>query len=86
VIHPEAQGSGLARRLTAGAAQWAQERGCEVLEIEVRGGTHAEGAYLGLGFVEWGRLPGGLVEEAGTFDEVCLYFRVRDWLEQEVDE
>ena len=45
-----------------------------MLEISCRGGTPAEGAYRGLGFVEWGRLPGGLVEEDGTaFDEVHSY-------------
>lgn len=82
VIHPDAQGSGLARGLTTAAAKRAQSIGCEVLEIEVRGGTHAEEAYRGLGFAEWGRMPSGLVEVTGTFDEVCLYLYISDWLDQ----
>ena len=80
VIHPDSQGSGLARRLTAASATWAQDKGCELLEIEVRGGTSAEAAYLRLGFTEWARLPGGLVEDAGTYDEVCLYLSIPEWL------
>ena len=57
VINPSAQGTGLARRLVEAAADWARSLGCEILEIGCRGGTHAENAYKGLGFVEWGRLP-----------------------------
>jgi GNAT superfamily N-acetyltransferase len=73
VIHPRARGSGLARSLIGAAVEWARGQGCSVLEISCRGGTHAEDAYKGLGFVEWGRLPGGFVEEAGTFDQVDLF-------------
>jgi GNAT superfamily N-acetyltransferase len=80
VIHPSAQGQGLARALTAAAAQWAAERGCKTLELDCRGGTHAEEAYRGLGFREWGRLPMGFIEEAGTFDQVCFYLVISEWL------
>ncbi|HVM09095.1 MAG TPA: GNAT family N-acetyltransferase [Acidimicrobiales bacterium] len=82
VIHPAAQGHGLARALTAAAAEWASERQCTILELDCRGGTHAEEAYRGLGFREWGRLPAGLIEEAGTFDQVCFYLVIADWLRE----
>lgn len=80
VIHPSAQGSGLARSLTREAAEWCRAHSCSILELDCRGGTHAESAYRGLGFEEWGRLPGGLVEEAGTFDQVNFALTVEDWL------
>src|SRR4051794_28883631 len=64
VINPSAQGSGLARSLTKEAAEWCRARACSILELDCRGGTQAESAYRGLGFQEWGRLRGGLVEDA----------------------
>lgn len=80
VIHPSAQGSGLARALTRAAAEWCRSHSCTILELDCRGGTPAERAYLGLGFTEWGRLPGGFIEDAGTFDQVSFSLRVDDWL------
>lgn len=73
VIRADHRGTGLARRLADAAAGWARDRGCTILELTCRGGTHAEAAYRGLGFREWGRLPAGLVEPAGTFDQVNFY-------------
>lgn len=73
VINPSAQGTGLARRIVNEASRYARGWGCTILEISCRGGTHAEAAYVGLGFTEWARLPGGYREEAGTFDEVRLW-------------
>ncbi len=80
VLHPSAQGSGLARQLVRVAAEWCHAHSCTVLEVDCRGGTHAEDAYAGLGFHEWGRLPAGLIEEAGVFDQVNFWVRVEDWL------
>lgn len=78
VVRESARGTGVARKLTEACARWAREQGCEILELDVRGGTHAEGAYRGLGFVEYGRLPGGMVEAAGTFDQVEMFMRISD--------
>ena len=80
VIHPAAQGSGLARALTRAAAEWCRSHDCDILELDCRGGTPAEAAYRGLGFIEWGRLEGGFIEDAGTFDQVNFSLRVSDWL------
>jgi GNAT superfamily N-acetyltransferase len=76
VIAPSARGTGLARRIVNEASRYARDWGCTILEISCRGGTHAEDAYKGLGFAEWARLPGGYIEEAGTYDEVRLWRRV----------
>lgn len=81
VIRPSARGQGLARRLTSAAARWAADQSCTILEADCRGGTHAEEAYRALGFREWGRLPVGFVEEAGTFDQVCFFSMIENWLE-----
>lgn len=81
VIAPEAQGRGVAREMTRAAALWARDHECTILELECRGGTKAEGAYRGLGFREWGRLPAGLIEEAGTFDQVCFWIDIAEWLD-----
>ena len=80
VIHPSARGSGLARDLTRAAAEWCRSHSCTILELDCRGGTPAEQAYRGLGVTEWGRLPGGFIEDAGTFDQVNFSLRVEDWL------
>lgn len=76
VVAPSARGSGLARRLIDGAEAWARASGCTILELSCRGGTHAEDAYIHLGFREWGRLPDGCREPRGEFDQVNLYRRI----------
>lgn len=78
VVRESSRGTGVARKLNEACAEWAREQGCTILELEVRGGTHAEGAYRGLGFVEYGRLPGGMVEEAGTFDQVEMFMHLAE--------
>jgi len=78
VITESARGTGLARRILGASADWARTHGCEILELDCRSGTHAEDAYRGLGFMEYGRLPGGLVEPAGTFDQVEMFIRITE--------
>jgi GNAT superfamily N-acetyltransferase len=82
VIRPTERGQGLARRLTSAAARWAADQSCTMLEADCRGGTHAEEVYRALGFREWGRLSAGFVEEAGTFDQVCFFSMIENWLER----
>lgn len=76
VIAPRMQGSGLARRIVDAAREEAQQWGCSILEISCRGGTHAENAYKGLGFVEWGRLNGGYEDFDEVYDQVHLAMRI----------
>lgn len=74
VITPRAQGTGLARRLVGYLAEHARhDWGCTILEIACRGGTHAERAYLGLGFTEYARLPAGYDDHGVIYDEVRLF-------------
>ncbi|HEY8457668.1 MAG TPA: GNAT family N-acetyltransferase [Actinopolymorphaceae bacterium] len=77
VITPSARGTGLARKIIEAAFQHAASWGCTILEISCRGRTHAEDAYRGFGFTEWGRLPGGFHDDSGLiFDEVRLWMPI----------
>lgn len=77
VISPHYRGTGVARQLVEACAAYAHTTwASESLELGVRGGTHAEDAYRGLGFIEWARMPGGLHDHDRTYDDVRLYRRV----------
>lgn len=56
------QGRGIARRLFEQIDAEAVAMGLQMLEISVRAGTAAEQVYRKLGFREYGRLPGGVLE------------------------
>ena len=79
VVHPHYQGRGIARRIVEAIREHAASLGVELLEVSCRGGTPAEPIYPRLGFVEYGRLPCGIVEPYGerhAYDEVFLYMPV----------
>lgn len=83
VVHPHHQRRGIARQIVDRIRTHAAEMGLEILEVGCRGGTLAEEVYRHLGFVECGRLPGGIVEpyEGGhTYDEVSFCMRVKPTL------
>jgi GNAT superfamily N-acetyltransferase len=75
VVHPDHQRQGIARRIVAELCRYAAPFGITLLEVGCRGGTPAETVYARLGFVECGRLPGGIVEPWGeqrAYDEVSF--------------
>jgi GNAT superfamily N-acetyltransferase len=79
VVHPHYQRRGIARRIVETICEHAATLGIEILDVSCRGGTPAERVYRHLGFVEYGRLPHGIVEPYGerhTYDEVCFYMPV----------
>lgn len=72
-------GTGVARKLVEGCVEFARaEWSSQTLELGVRGGTHAEAAYRGLGFVEWARFPGGFHDHDDVYDDVRLFLPVRE--------
>jgi GNAT superfamily N-acetyltransferase len=76
VVHPDYQRRGIARRLVEASKSYARDMGVEILEISCRGGEAAETVYRRLGFIEWGRLPRGLIEPWGNhavYDMVHFY-------------
>jgi acetyltransferase len=76
IVHPHHQRRGIARRIVETIREHAASLGIEILEVSCRGGTPAELVYPRLGFVEYGRLPRGIVEPYGegrAYDEVSFY-------------
>jgi len=74
------QRRGIARRLIETLRDHAAQIGITIFETSVRGGTPAEEVYRRVGFQEYGRLPGGIVEtwgECGVYDEVFFWMRVK---------
>jgi len=73
------QRRGIARRLIDALRDHAAQMGVTFFETSVRGGTPAEEVYRRVGFQEYGRLPGGIVEtwgECGVYDEVFFWMPV----------
>jgi GNAT superfamily N-acetyltransferase len=76
-VHPSRQGEGLGRLLMDGVHRIAQQRGWEFLSLTARGGTGVDGFYRGLGYTEFGRLPGAIrVAPGDDRDEILLTRRV----------
>jgi GNAT superfamily N-acetyltransferase len=59
-VHPSRQGQGLGRVLMTGVHDIARQRGREFLHLTARGGTGVERFYKGLGYTEFGRMPGAI--------------------------
>jgi hypothetical protein len=58
------------------AKKQATEMGLKLVTISMRGGEPAEEVYRKLGFIEYGRLPDGIIEpwnDNKAFNEVFLY-------------
>lgn len=76
-VHPARQGSGLGRVLMTGVHDIARARGWEFLSLSARGGTGVDGFYRGLGYTEYGRLPGAIrVGPGDDRDEILLTMRL----------
>ncbi len=76
VVDPRYQRQGIARMLVAECRTRASQMGIQVLETSCRAGQPPEQVFRQLGFLEYGRLPRGLVEVSGDnklFDEVYFY-------------
>ena len=76
-VHPARQGLGLGRVLMNGVHDIARDRGWEFLSLSARGGTGVDGFYRGLGYREYGRLPGAIrVGPDDDRDEILLTVRL----------
>jgi GNAT superfamily N-acetyltransferase len=76
VVSADHRRRGIARRLVEACCAHAAAFGAEIMETSCRGGTPAERVYPRVGFIEWGRMPGGLVEPWGkrdVYDLVCFH-------------
>ena len=76
-VHPSRQGAGLGRVLMSGVHDIARAQGWEFLSLSARGGTGVEGFYKGLGYTEYGRLPGAVrVAPGDDREEILLTLRL----------
>ena len=76
-VHPARQGQGLGRALMTGVHDAARDLGLEMLHLTVRGGYGLEGFYAGLGYREFGRMPGAIrVAPGDDREEVHLFVRL----------
>jgi GNAT superfamily N-acetyltransferase len=77
VVAESHRGMGIARRLLESVLAEAKRMGVEMIDAAARAGTPAEDAFRKLGFVEFGRLPGGLVmDPEEIYDLVYFYLPV----------
>jgi ribosomal protein S18 acetylase RimI-like enzyme len=78
MVHPDARGQGLARRLVGALVADARARGVETLTLDVRGNNHAAMAlYESVGFVAYGRLPDFVAVGADRWDRVLYRLDLR---------
>jgi len=81
VVSPLFWRMGIARGLVEECKARAIECGKTMLCVSARGGTTAETVYGKLGFIEYGRLPGGFIESWGehdVYDDVLFYMPLTD--------
>jgi GNAT superfamily N-acetyltransferase len=77
VVAESHRGKGIARMLLDAILREAKRMDVEMIDAAARAGTSAEDAYRKLGFVEFGRLPGGLVmDPEEVYDLVYFYLPV----------
>jgi ribosomal protein S18 acetylase RimI-like enzyme len=82
MVHPDARGRRLARRLVAALVEDARAHRVETLTLDVRGNNHAAMAlYESLGFTVCGRLPDFVAVGDERWDRVLyrLDLRTTDW-------
>jgi ribosomal protein S18 acetylase RimI-like enzyme len=78
MVHPQARGQGLARRLVAALVEDARAHRVETLTLDVRGNNHAAmGLYESLGFEVYGRLPDFVAVGADRWDRVLYRLDLR---------
>jgi GNAT superfamily N-acetyltransferase len=76
-VHPRHQGRGLGKALMGGVHDIARGLGWEFVHLTARGGTGVDAFYRGLGYREFGRLPGAIrVAPGDDRDEIMLVCRL----------
>lgn len=74
MVRPDLQGRGLGTVLLDAAVAHARETGLAMLTLGARGGTPLPAFYAARGFVEYGRLPGGVLLSPEDARDVHLFF------------
>lgn len=79
VVSGDYQGKGIARKIFEHCVNYCKDNKIKIITTGVRGGEPAEKVYRKLGFYEYGRLTGGIVEswnDNREFDDILLAFKV----------
>lgn len=76
VVNPGFQRMGIAHRLIEECKKYAVKKGKSMMKVSTRGGTTAETVYGKLGFIEYGRLPYGIMEQPPFWDKICAFDEV----------
>ena len=72
-VHPDARGSGASSALIRAAVAGARDRGASRIALWVNSANkHARALYERLGFVQTGRIPGGISVEGERVDDVLM--------------
>jgi GNAT superfamily N-acetyltransferase len=72
-VHPDARGSGASTALIRAAIEGAREKGASRIALWVNGvNRHARALYERLGFVQTGRIPGGISVDGERVDDVLM--------------
>jgi ribosomal protein S18 acetylase RimI-like enzyme len=77
VIHPSCRGRGVLTQGVRHLLEYCRIAEIDVLTLDVRKGTRAEGLWRALGFQQFGELPDYARTEAGTHAGVYLWAPVR---------
>jgi len=80
VVNPAFQRMGIARRLVDECKTRAAGHGKSLITVAARGGTIPETVYRKLGFLEYGRLPNGFLEQPPCFEAERAYDEVMFYL------
>ncbi|KNX39629.1 hypothetical protein VV01_20215 [Luteipulveratus halotolerans] len=76
MVDPQRRGRNLGRLLLGSLHACAREHGREIVDLGYRGGTGLGDFYATCGYVETGRIPGGLRLSTGDRDDVTMARRL----------
>ncbi|MFC4586606.1 GNAT family N-acetyltransferase [Sphaerisporangium corydalis] len=78
MVHPDAQGRGLGRRLLAALEQAAADAGLTLLLLDTETGSPAEHFYRTGGWTESGAIPAYAQDTAGTLRSTTIFYKLLD--------
>ncbi|QKW20368.1 GNAT family N-acetyltransferase [Kitasatospora sp. NA04385] len=78
LVHRDARGAGLGRRLLAHAEDAARARGVTLLLLDTQTGSAAEHLYRSAGWTPFGTVPGHAATPDGTLADTTYYYKRLD--------
>ncbi|WP_232734124.1 GNAT family N-acetyltransferase [Kitasatospora sp. CB02891] len=75
LVHRDARGAGLGRRLLTTAEQAARDAGATLLLLDTQTGSAAEHLYRGAGWTAFGTVPGHAATPDGVLADTTYYYK-----------